>query len=435
MIHFSTSRQTPRTALVLLAAASLVAACGRRQQGGPEAPGAASPAPAPASETPIDGEAAASEAAAAPPTLPEPILIKDAGLATPESVLYDPEADEYLVSNVNGSPLAADGNGFISKVSPDGKILELKWIDGAAQGVTLDAPKGMALSGPYLYVSDIKWVRIFERKTGKAAGKFAIPRATFANDVAVGPDETLYVSDTAWKAGADGFEPTGTDAIHKIKGGAAKPLIADKSLASPNGLLPDGDDVWFVNHAGELGRIDKEGKKHDTQMLPQAGLDGIVRLADGSLAISSWKGSAVYRGIPGGEFRPLIENVNAPADIGYDTKRNRILIPLFNDNAVQIQPLPDLPVLKAPAKASEDEAPSGKPPEGAEAGKPAEPAVAAKPAEPAVAAKPAEPAAAAKPAEPAAAAKPATAAKPAEPATAAKPAEPATAASPAPSKK
>ncbi len=31
-----------------------------------------------------------------------PTVIKDIGLATPESVLYDADADVYLVSNING---------------------------------------------------------------------------------------------------------------------------------------------------------------------------------------------------------------------------------------------------------------------------------------------------------------------------------------------
>jgi hypothetical protein len=69
------------------------------------------------------------------------------GFTTPESMVYDAESDIYLVSNINGEPLGADDNGFIAKVSPEGKITEGKWIDGAKDTVKLDAPKGMALAG------------------------------------------------------------------------------------------------------------------------------------------------------------------------------------------------------------------------------------------------------------------------------------------------
>lgn len=51
--------------------------------------------------------------------------IEGVGLAQPESVLYDLESGTYLVSNVSSSPFAEDGNGFISRLAPDGRVLEL----------------------------------------------------------------------------------------------------------------------------------------------------------------------------------------------------------------------------------------------------------------------------------------------------------------------
>ena len=47
------------------------------------------------------------------------------GLETPESVLFDEERDVLYVSNVGGEPTVKDGNGYISRVSPDGKMQEL----------------------------------------------------------------------------------------------------------------------------------------------------------------------------------------------------------------------------------------------------------------------------------------------------------------------
>ena len=82
-------------------------------------------------------------------------MVADVGLSTPESVLHDAGADVYLVSNINGSPLEKDGNGFISRLAPDGSVLALKWIDGEAQGITLNAPKGMAIQDGVLFVAAI----------------------------------------------------------------------------------------------------------------------------------------------------------------------------------------------------------------------------------------------------------------------------------------
>ena len=63
-------------------------------------------------------------------------------------------------------------------------------------------------------------------------------------------------------------------------------------------------------------------------------LDGIVALGDG-LLISSWEASAVYRGKPGGAFEVVLPEQKSPADIGYDTKRGRVLVPHFLENTVE----------------------------------------------------------------------------------------------------
>ena len=73
------------------------------------------------------------------------VTAADSGLNTPECAIHDEKADIYIVSNINGNPLGKDKAGFISRVAPSGEILELKWIDGGAEGVTLNAPKGLAI--------------------------------------------------------------------------------------------------------------------------------------------------------------------------------------------------------------------------------------------------------------------------------------------------
>jgi len=50
----------------------------------------------------------------------EPKLIWETkGLAQPESVVYDPVTDVLYVSNINGTVMRKDGNGFISRLKPD----------------------------------------------------------------------------------------------------------------------------------------------------------------------------------------------------------------------------------------------------------------------------------------------------------------------------
>ncbi|MDQ7089022.1 MAG: hypothetical protein Q9Q13_14705 [Acidobacteriota bacterium] len=109
--------------------------------------------------------------------------LDDAGLSTPESVLWDPRADVYLVSNIVGSPSDEDGDAFIARVSPDGKVAALRWIDSRGAGVRLDAPKGMALVGDSLWVADIHSVRRFDRVSGAPQGSVPIADSVFLNDL------------------------------------------------------------------------------------------------------------------------------------------------------------------------------------------------------------------------------------------------------------
>jgi hypothetical protein len=265
-----------------------------------------------------------------------PIVVIKGGFATPESVLHDPQLDIYMVSNINGNPLEADDNGFISLVSTDGRILALKWIDGASDSVTLNAPKGMAVSEGSLYVADLTVIRRFDRKTGAPQGEVHVPGATFLNDVAAGEDGAIYFTDSGLKAGAEGFEPSGTDAVYRLwPNGTLDTLARGDSLGRPNGIALSGDSVWVVSFgSGELYRV-VGGGRADVVKLPKGSLDGLV-VVFGEVFASSWDGGSIIRGPIGGPLTEFQINLPAPADIGHDIWRNRILVPLFNANEVRI---------------------------------------------------------------------------------------------------
>ncbi len=266
----------------------------------------------------------------------KPKFTEVTGLQTPESVLYLADQDVYLVSNINGEPAKADDNGFISKVSPEGKITEEKWIDGSKDDVKLNAPKGSGVRGGELYVADIDTVRVFDLATGKQKKDIPIKGAAFLNDIAVDAD-TVYVSDTG--VGAD-FKPTGADAIYAIdKGGKVKKLIAGADLKQPNGLLVVDGKLWVNTMGGkEIYRIDN-GKKADVTELPAGMLDGFAALDDGRVAVSSWEGKAVFAGKPGDKFTAIVENVESPADITFDAKHKALLVPVMTTNTLRIYPL------------------------------------------------------------------------------------------------
>jgi hypothetical protein len=285
-----------------------------------------------------------SAAPVAPPAAvvaPEPaastrIVVKDVGLSTPESVYFEAEADVYLVSNIQGTPFDKDDNGFISKLSPEGQIIDLKWIDGAKENVQLNAPKGLTVSNGVLYVADIDTVRKFDAKSGEPKGEVVIKGSTFLNDVTAASDGTVYVTDSGFKVG---FESTGTDAVYKLVKDKAKPVIKSKDLKGPNGVLVDDAGVWVVSFSGnELANV-KSGKREGVKALPKGSLDGVVKTNDGKWLVSSWETGEVFIGSPTEDFVSRVADVKSPADIGYDSKRNRVLVPLFMDNAVVIEAL------------------------------------------------------------------------------------------------
>ena len=268
-----------------------------------------------------------------------PLTVANAGFATPESVLHDPESDLYFVSNINGSPLDADDNGFISIVSPLGQVTALKGIDGAADSIRLDAPKGMAVAGDLLFVADITTIRRFDRRTGGPRGEYPVPGATFLNDIVAGADGSIYFTDSGLKAGASGFAPSGSDAVYRLSpAGKLDTLARGEELGHPNGIALSGDSVWVVSFgSGELYRV-AGGKKLDAIKLPKGGLDGLV-IVNGEAFISSWDAEAVFRGPLAGPFDLQLTKLPAPADLGRDVWRHRLLIPLFNNNEIRIVPL------------------------------------------------------------------------------------------------
>jgi sugar lactone lactonase YvrE len=265
------------------------------------------------------------------------------GFENPESAKYDGELDVWYVSNVNGSPVAKDGNGYISRLKGDGTMDSLKFIAGGANGVKLDAPKGMALQGDTLWVADIQSLRGFDRRSGRQIASIAVKGAKFLNDVAVGPDG-LYITDTGVEGSAKGIEHTGPDRIYRV-GPDRKVSVAiqSDSLAGPNGITWDGARREFivVPFAGNVVRGWAPGGKTTTPLGSTKGqLDGVEVLDSDRVLVTSWADSSLFVLDKAGAVTPVAGGLPSPADIGVDTKRHRVAIPLLMENRVEFRALP-----------------------------------------------------------------------------------------------
>ena len=274
------------------------------------------------------------------PGLARPALTVITELRGPESVLYDPQADVYYISNLNGGLLNRDNNGFIARVDAKTFATNLQWIAGGRSGVTLDAPKGMAIVNDALYVSDIAGVRKFNRRTGTPEGLIPLPGATLINDLTT-DGANVYASDTGLRTGPGRtFIDTGTDSIWKIHDDRAERIAAGHDLGHPNGLEYVDGRLRVVTFGGEEVYDLDNGRRGNEQKMPAGELDGITHASNGDLLVSSWAGHEIFRGPPKGPFTAILGGLNAPADIGYDTKRHRLLVPHSGSNLVAVHSVP-----------------------------------------------------------------------------------------------
>ncbi|KPK82092.1 MAG: hypothetical protein AMS25_03750 [Gemmatimonas sp. SM23_52] len=277
-----------------------------------------------------DSEAQSSAAAESASAGRQPVRVASiAGFDIPESAIHDPDQDVYLVTNINGEFTAKDNNGYVSRLLPDGSIENLKFIAGGVAGVTLHAPKGTAFAGDTLWIADIDALRGFDKHTGVPLASIDLSGAgaAFLNDVALGPDGTIYLSDSRSNRVLQ-VAPDRTVSV----------ALQGDTLAMPNGLFWDDESgrLLVACYRGTTIFAWRPGE-HAVELFAvgPGGFDGMERLADGRLVISSWTTSAVHVLADTG-FQTLIEGVPSPGDIGVDVQRNRILIPILTENRVEI---------------------------------------------------------------------------------------------------
>jgi sugar lactone lactonase YvrE len=280
--------------------------------------------------------AADSTAAVAPPAVPALVKTTE-GFSTPESVLWDAELQVWYVSNINGDAPAKDGNGFISRLTSDGAIDSLHFIESGKNGVTLNGPKGLALVGDTLWVADIDAVRAFHRRTGAPIATVEFGKqARFLNDIAVGPNGVLYITDTGVEFTAKGANHPGPDRVFTVTGRLVSIGVEGKFLNGPNGITWDETNSRFiiVPFVGTTIVGWKPGDATVDTIGTGAGqLDG-VEIVNGRLLATSWTDSSVSVVDSTGATK-LISGVPSPADIGVDQTRSLVAVPIFTGNKVE----------------------------------------------------------------------------------------------------
>lgn len=263
------------------------------------------------------------------------------GFSFPESAIHDPFTDHYLVSNAGNAPGAPAADGFISKLSPSGQVLNYKWIDGANSGYDLNDPLGMAVYAGKLYVADRDYVRVFSVFNGQHLADIHIPNVTWLNDITPYWGG-VFVSDPGFDFATN--TPTGTDAIYKVNGltNQVSTLASGTQLANPNGLLYEPGKGLIVNPmTSATVRLVNifNGQVSNFATLPDVGYDGVAKTG-GSLYFNNPVLGNLYKtDVNGGNATLLATYPSFPADINADQFRNRLLIPQLFGGSVIIKQL------------------------------------------------------------------------------------------------
>jgi sugar lactone lactonase YvrE len=249
------------------------------------------------------------------------------GLKEPESALFDPQRNVIYVSNVAGEANAKDGIGFISKVSPDGKLIELEWVKG------LNGPKGLVMNGNKLYVSDIDQLVEIDVDKGQVTNRWKAEGSKFLNDTAVDGNGRVYVSDML------------TDSIYVLDDGKLSMFLQDKGLLHPNGLRVEGDKLlvaawgadiqpdFSTKTPGHLLSVDLKSKAISDvgNGKPVGNLDGLEPDGAGNWIVTDWINGALYRLRPDGKADQLLDLNKGSADLEFLEQDKIAIIPMMMD--------------------------------------------------------------------------------------------------------
>lgn len=249
-------------------------------------------------------------------------------LKNPESVVFDSTTKSYYVSNINGDGKAKDGNGFISQLDESGKLKKAQWA------TDLNAPKGMAIQGNTLWVSDIDELVEINIKNGKIKQKIKVEGARFLNDVAANSD-SVYISDTLGNK------------IYKYNGRTVSALNTKESLESPNGLLLADGKLYVASwgevkdfsqkpkQPGRLYSLNLDGSNKKILSKSFGNLDGLEKAND-TFIISDWAAGKLYKITALGKPELISEGTQGYADLTLTSEGEKKLavLPLMIENKV-----------------------------------------------------------------------------------------------------
>ncbi len=243
----------------------------------------------------------------------------DTVLLTPESVVYDKTRDVLFVSDMNLGGRVKDGNGFISKLGTDGKIITLRFVEG------LSSPKGLAVVGDTLYAADVDEVVVIDINNARIVRKVTIDGIRMINDITSAPDGSLYIADTD------------ANKIYHYSNGKMSEWLTE-GINGPNGLLSDGNRLLLGSQgSNDFSTIDLNTKTVTVVTDSINHADGIAYTGmAGYYLVSDW-GGEIFMVNPDFSKVSLLNTKQAEsntADIEFIPDQKLLLVPTFSKNSV-----------------------------------------------------------------------------------------------------
>ena len=270
-------------------------------------------------------------------SLPQHSFTITEGVKHPESALYSATHQAIFVSNiVSGNPVETKPVGNISMYDPTGKVIASPWVKG------LKAPKGMAIVGHYLYVSDVDLVAKIDIDQAKIVKTYPIKGAKFLNDVIADKAGNVYISDMF------------TNTIHVLDAAGMRVWKKTQALRSPNGLFTDGKEHILMVSWGDpidknfntknLGALSSHSIKNSQEPFTEetslrGNLDGIDSDAQGNLWVSDWISGDIYKVSKDGKSEKLLNLGQGSADISVAKELNLLLVPQMSKSRVEVYKL------------------------------------------------------------------------------------------------
>jgi len=246
------------------------------------------------------------------------------------NMMIPEDKNEYYISNMADRE---EGDGFISRVSAEGEIIELKWIDG------LKDPKGLLIKDDKVYVTNNTELIEISIEDSKILRRIEVEGSKSLNDITVDAVGNIFISDS------------GKSAIYLMPGDSENMMIPgnkkgeiieyldSKRLEYVNGLFAQNDHLyaaaWGENNDGNFLKIDMDTREIEKISKKGIGnLDGVQPVGEEAFYISDWGTGKIYLIKKDGEITEVLTSEKSAGDIFFDVQKNQLVLPMNHQNAV-----------------------------------------------------------------------------------------------------